>query len=76
MKRGACFSAWQGNISNLPQGPVLGPFLFNLFMNDFFIEIQHSQVCILADNNTIYASGQFLDSVQSNLEGDMKAAIS
>ena len=53
----------------------MGPFLFNLFINDFFYNIQHSQVCNFADDNTIYACGQSLDSVVSNIEKDMKIAI-
>ena len=42
VKTGTSFSAWQEIKSIIPQGSVLGPFLFNLFMNDFFYEIQHS----------------------------------
>ena len=75
VKIGTCFSAWQEIKAGVPQGYVLGPFLFNLFINDFFCEIQHSQVCNFADDNTIYACGQNLDSVASNIESDMKAAI-
>ena len=55
---------------------MLRPFLFNLFMNDFLYEIQHSQVCNFADDNTVYACGQNLESVTSNIKSNMKAAIS
>ena len=59
------------------QGSVLEPFLFNLFINDFLYDMQHSKVCNFADDNTIYACGQGLDSdsVISNNEKDMKIAI-
>ena len=31
---------------------------FNLFINDFFYNIKHSQVCNFADDNTIFACGE------------------
>ena len=41
--------------------------VFNLFINDFFYDIQHSQVCSFADDNTIHACGRNLDFVASFL---------
>ena len=52
VKVGTSFSAWQEIESGAPQGSVVVPFLFNPFINDFY-EIQHSQVCNFADDNTI-----------------------
>ena len=75
MKIVTSFSTWQEIKSGVPQGSVLGAFLLNLFINDFFYEIQHSQVCNFADDNTIYACGQNLDSVTLNIESDMKALM-
>ena len=37
--------------------------------------MQPSQVCNFSDDNTIYAFGEILDSVASNIKRDMKAAL-
>jgi len=47
-------STWQEIKSGALQGYVLGPFLFILFINDFFYKIQHSKVSNFADDDTIY----------------------
>ena len=75
VKISTSFSAWREIKSVVPQGSVLAPFPFNLFINDFFYEIWNSQVCNFADDNTIHACGQNLDFVTSNIGSDLKAAI-
>ena len=33
---------------------MLGPLLFNIFLNDFIYIVEHSEVCNFADDNTIF----------------------
>ena len=40
----------------MPQGSILEPLLFNLFINDIFLFIQEGSLCNFADDNTISIS--------------------
>ena len=47
------FIAFQNILSGVPQGSILGPIVFNIFLNDLFLSIKKSYLHNFADDNTI-----------------------
>ena len=58
IKVGSSFSEWLEIIFGVPQGSILGPILFNVFINDLLLFIKETDICNFADDTTLYASGK------------------
>ncbi len=75
VKIGSEFSDWMTILKGVPQGSILGPCLFNLFLNDVMYILENSFPVNYADDNTLLATGETLMEAVEDVKRTLKQPL-
>ena len=71
VKLGDTFSDWTGVAAGVPQGSILGPLLFNIFMNDLNFAIERCKFMNYADDTKIHTADPNPQVVEEDINRDL-----
>ena len=66
------YSLWQDILFAVPQGSILGPFLFKIFLTDLCFTLNNIEIANYADDTTPYAVSGNMDDLILSLEKSSK----
>ena len=69
-KVNSAYSTWSNIKTGVPQGSILGPLLFNIYLNDIFYFMNEKNLTNYADDNTPYAIEKTIEEITSRLTDD------
>jgi hypothetical protein len=75
VKIGDACSTWLEILKGVPQGSILGPMIFNIFINDIFYFVEKSKLYNYADDNTLSFSHKDPNILKSVLESESNSLI-
>ena len=71
-KIGETLSMWREIVYGVPQGSILGPLLFNIYINDIFLFSHSFNIANYADDCSLYEFTGSIDDVIQKLENDSR----
>ena len=75
VKIGSLKSDWKGLNKGVPQGTILGPLIFNIFMNNIFYFGKHANLYSYADDNSVSVNGKAFSMVSRLLQSEGKLTV-
>ena len=69
------YSSWKELKYGIPQGTILGPLLFNIFINDIFYFINETKIANYADDTTIYTIDDNITNLLKLLETETTVVL-
>ena len=69
------FNSWVELVKVVPQRSLLGPRLFNIYLNDLYLLDESTEVCYFADDTSFFACEKDLSFLINRLEHNSLLAI-